>query len=150
MLFPSLQSISHLIENTVPASIRLGRSLKMDDPVCKFCLSLSSVAERKHVSFVDVISSCICTQPTKQIGNSEFVSFCLRQCFKKSIRFQTGFAFRAVMNNAKHFHQIFSFIKKPNRNFWEFSNEPDSTKESIGGLNVGYTLFVCQWSVLWR
>lgn len=33
--FP-LQSIDQLIENTVPSSIRMSRSLKMDDPICKF------------------------------------------------------------------------------------------------------------------
>ncbi|XP_048045309.1 glycine dehydrogenase (decarboxylating), mitochondrial [Megalobrama amblycephala] len=30
-----LESVAQLIENTIPASIRLGRSLKMDDPVCE-------------------------------------------------------------------------------------------------------------------
>uniref|UniRef100_A0A673LXE4 Glycine dehydrogenase (decarboxylating), mitochondrial-like n=1 Tax=Sinocyclocheilus rhinocerous TaxID=307959 RepID=A0A673LXE4_9TELE len=38
-----LESIAQLIENTVPPSIRLGRSLKMDDPVCKL---LSAAADR--------------------------------------------------------------------------------------------------------
>lgn len=32
------QSIDQLIENTVPSSIRMLRSMKMDDPVCKFIL----------------------------------------------------------------------------------------------------------------
>lgn len=32
------QSIDQLIENTVPASIRMQRSMKMDDPVCKFII----------------------------------------------------------------------------------------------------------------
>lgn len=30
------QSIDQLIESTVPSSIRMRRSMKMDDPVCKF------------------------------------------------------------------------------------------------------------------
>ncbi|MEQ2249769.1 hypothetical protein ILYODFUR_032732 [Ilyodon furcidens] len=41
----ALESVDQLIENTVPPSIRIQRSLKMDDPICKFrcissCLSL--------------------------------------------------------------------------------------------------------------
>lgn len=54
------QSISELIENTIPSSIRLERNLRMDDPVCKFfpphCLQQSLVREaEKHVWFVVVI-----------------------------------------------------------------------------------------------
>uniref|UniRef100_A0A8C1M1X0 Glycine cleavage system P protein n=1 Tax=Cyprinus carpio TaxID=7962 RepID=A0A8C1M1X0_CYPCA len=41
-----LESIAQLIENTVPPSIRLGRSLKMDDPVCKLLSLLSAAADR--------------------------------------------------------------------------------------------------------
>lgn len=33
---PSPQSIDQLIEDTVPSSIRMQRTMKMDDPVCKF------------------------------------------------------------------------------------------------------------------
>lgn len=32
------QSLDQLIENTVPSSIRMNRSMKMDDPVCKLTL----------------------------------------------------------------------------------------------------------------
>ncbi|XP_051960703.1 glycine dehydrogenase (decarboxylating), mitochondrial-like [Xyrauchen texanus] len=43
-----LESVSQLIENTIPASIRLGRSLKMDDPVCEneILESLQKIASR--------------------------------------------------------------------------------------------------------
>lgn len=35
------QSMDQLIENTVPVSIRMQRSIKMDDPVCKFAFYFS-------------------------------------------------------------------------------------------------------------
>ncbi|KAA0716374.1 Glycine dehydrogenase (decarboxylating), mitochondrial [Triplophysa tibetana] len=46
-----LESISHLIENTVPAFIRLGRSLKMDDPVCEneILETLQKIASRNKM-----------------------------------------------------------------------------------------------------
>uniref|UniRef100_A0A673M9Y5 Uncharacterized protein n=1 Tax=Sinocyclocheilus rhinocerous TaxID=307959 RepID=A0A673M9Y5_9TELE len=46
-----LESVAELIENTVPASIRLGRSLKMDDPVCENEIldSLQKIASRNKM-----------------------------------------------------------------------------------------------------
>uniref|UniRef100_A0A671LFG1 glycine dehydrogenase (aminomethyl-transferring) n=1 Tax=Sinocyclocheilus anshuiensis TaxID=1608454 RepID=A0A671LFG1_9TELE len=46
-----LESVAQLIENTVPASIRLGRSLKMDDPVCENEIldSLQKIASRNKM-----------------------------------------------------------------------------------------------------
>uniref|UniRef100_A0A9J7XWI9 glycine dehydrogenase (aminomethyl-transferring) n=1 Tax=Cyprinus carpio carpio TaxID=630221 RepID=A0A9J7XWI9_CYPCA len=46
-----LESIAQLIENTVPPSIRLGRSLKMDDPVCENEIldSLQKIASRNKM-----------------------------------------------------------------------------------------------------
>lgn len=46
-----LESVSRLIESTVPASIRLGRSLKMDDPVCEneILESLQKIASRNKM-----------------------------------------------------------------------------------------------------
>uniref|UniRef100_A0A8C2DRS5 Glycine dehydrogenase (decarboxylating) n=1 Tax=Cyprinus carpio TaxID=7962 RepID=A0A8C2DRS5_CYPCA len=51
-----LESIAQLIENTVPPSIRLGRSLKMDDPVCKLLSLLSAAADRGNTS---VFENCV-------------------------------------------------------------------------------------------
>uniref|UniRef100_A0A671RWM6 glycine dehydrogenase (aminomethyl-transferring) n=1 Tax=Sinocyclocheilus anshuiensis TaxID=1608454 RepID=A0A671RWM6_9TELE len=46
-----LESVAQLIENTVPPSIRLGRSLKMDDPVCENEIldSLQKIASRNKM-----------------------------------------------------------------------------------------------------
>lgn len=38
LLISLTQSLDQLIENTVPSSIRMQRSMKMDDPVCKLTL----------------------------------------------------------------------------------------------------------------
>lgn len=35
-VFVPPQSIEQLIEDTVPSAIRMQRSMRMDDPVCKF------------------------------------------------------------------------------------------------------------------
>lgn len=39
----AFQSIAQLIEDTVPESIRIQRSMKMDDPLCKFIFFPSSL-----------------------------------------------------------------------------------------------------------
>uniref|UniRef100_A0A672M4R4 glycine dehydrogenase (aminomethyl-transferring) n=1 Tax=Sinocyclocheilus grahami TaxID=75366 RepID=A0A672M4R4_SINGR len=44
-----LQSVAQLLENTVPASIRLGRSLKMDDPVCKLFIVSRNKMWRSYI-----------------------------------------------------------------------------------------------------
>lgn len=59
LLISLTQSLDQLIENTVPSSIRMQRSMKMDDPVCKLTLRgfffFKSRLSHKHQPFDEFI-----------------------------------------------------------------------------------------------
>lgn len=63
------QSLDQLIENTVPSSIRMHRSMKMDDPVCKLtpCAFVKRRLSLKHQPFDQFKSTCsLSKDPKKQ------------------------------------------------------------------------------------